>query len=129
MRQHSPFEAYNHTELYQACLNAGILVRPSESREDMIAFLEGWKEPPVITDADHVFHTWRHGIIGFLNEYWRRLETQLVCPARMMRHPTNPNPKPCFGCLDTQVVYCLVTNLENAKFIEAHRLVRRPKTS
>lgn len=129
MQQHSPFEAYNHTELYQTCINAGILVRPNEVREEMIAYLEGWKEPPPITDADNVFHTWRHGIIGFLNEYWRRVETQLMCPARMMKHPTNPNPKPCFGCLDTQVVHCLVNNLENAKFIEAHRLVRRPKTT
>lgn len=129
MQPHSPFEAYNHTELYQTCLNAGILVRPNESREEMIAFIEGRKEPPAITEADHVFHTWRHGIIGFINEYWRRLETQLTCPARLMKHPTTPNPKPCFGCLDTQVVYCLVNNLENQKFIEAHRLVRKPRTT
>lgn len=129
MQQRSPFEAYNHTELYQTCLHAGILVRPNESREEMIAFIEGWKEPPALTEADHVFHTWRHGIIGFINEYWRRLETQLTCPARMLKHPTTPNPKPCFGCLDTQVVYCLVNNIVNAKFIEAHRLVRRPRTT
>ena len=128
MPQHSHFEAFNHTELYQTCLTAGILVRPNESREEMIAYLEGWKEPPPITEADHVFHTWRHGFIGFINEHWRKLETQLVCPARMMRHPVTPNPKPCFGCLDTQVVGCLVNNLENASLIEAHRLVRRPKT-
>lgn len=128
MQQPSPFEAYNHTELYQSCINAGILVRPNESREEMISYLEGEAEPPPVTDADHVFNTWRHGIIGFINEYWRRLETQLTCPARAMKHPTHPNPKPCFGCLDAQVVHCLVSNLENAKLIEAHRLVRRPKT-
>lgn len=128
MQQHSPFEAYNHTELYQACIDAGILVRPNEPRPEMIAYLEGLKEPPPITDADHVFNGWRHGFIGFFNEYWRKLETQLVCPARMMKHPTTPNPKPCFGCLDAQVVHCLVHNPENASFIEAHRLVRRPQT-
>lgn len=128
MQQPSPFEAYNHTELYQTCISAGIFVRPNEARSEMIAYLEGVKEPPPITDADHVFNTWRHGIIGFINEYWRRLETQLTCPARMMKHPKTPNPNPCFGCLDTQVVHCLVSNLENAQKIEAHRLVRRPKT-
>lgn len=128
MQQHSPFEAYNHTELYQACITAGILVRPNEPRPEMIAYLEGLKQPPRLTDADHVFHGWRHGFIGFFNEYWRKLETQLVCPARMMKHPTTPNPKPCFGCLDAQVVHCLVNNPENASFIEAHRLVRRPQT-
>lgn len=128
MQPHSPFEAYNHTELYQACIAANILVRPNESRAEMIAYLEGTKEPPHLTDADHVFNGWRHGFIGFFNEYWRKLETQLVCPARMLKHPTTPNPKPCFGCLDAQVVHCLVHNPENASFIEAHRLVRRPQT-
>ncbi len=129
MQQHSHFEAYNHTELYQTCMQAGILVRPNEGREEMIAYLEGWKEPPVLSDADHVFHTWRHGIINFINEYWSKLETQLMCPARLMKHPTTPNPKPCFGCLDAQVVHCLVSNPENASLIEAHRLVRRPRTT
>ena len=128
MKQPSPFEAYNHTELYQTCLSAGLAVRPNESREEMIAYLEGEAEPPSITDADNIFHTWRHGIIGFITEYWSKLETQLMCPARLMKHPTTPNPKPCFGCLDTQVINCLVENSDNAELIEAHRLVRRPRT-
>ncbi len=122
---HSSFEAYNHTELYQVCTDAGILVRPNEPREAMIAYLEGWEEPPPMAEADNVFHNWRYGIIGFVSEYWKKLETQLMCPARMLKHPTNPNPKPCFGCLDTQVMYCLVNNSANEKFIEVHRLVRR----
>jgi len=128
MQQHSPFEAYNHTELYQSCISANIMVRPNEAREEMIAYLEGLKEPPPLAEADQVFNSWRNGFINFFNEYWRKLETQLVCPARMMKHPTHPNPKPCFGCLDAQVVHCLVSNPENASLIEAHRLVRRPRT-
>lgn len=125
MQQHSPFEAYNHTELYQTCIGAGILVRPNESREVMISLLEGEQEPPEMTEGDHVFHNWRHGIINFLLDRWRAVETQIMCPARQLKDPVNPNPRPCFGCLDAQVIHCLVDNPANVNLIAAHRLVRR----
>lgn len=129
MPQPSAFDRYNHTELYQTCCAAGILVRPNEPREVMIDYLEGWKEPPEMRESDNVFHGWRTGIIGFLNEYWKHIATQIVCPARTMKDPNNPNPRPCFGCTDTQVVTCLVQNPENEKLIEPHRLVRRPRNT
>ena len=129
MKQPSPFDAYNHTELYQACLRAEILVRPNAAREDMVAYLEGWEEPPEIDENDNVFHSWRHGLINFINEYWKTIQTQLTCPARMMRDPVSPNPKPCFGCTDAQVVTCIVQNQENLKDSEPLRLVRRPRST
>ena len=129
MQQHSHYERYNHTELYQTCLAAGIMVRPNEAMEEMVAYLEGWKEPPAFQEIDNVFHTWRHGIIGFLNEHWKRIETQITCPARTMKDPLQPNPRPCFGCLDTQVATCIVQNNENEQRIDALRLVRRPRNS
>ena len=114
----------NHTELYQTCIRAGLAVRPNEARDTMILYLEGVMEPPEVDD--NVFTGWRHGIIGFLTEYWESLATQVSCPAKDLK-TTNPNP--CFGCLDMQVVACLVQNPGNEKLIEQNRLVRRPKNS
>lgn len=128
MQQHSVFDGYNHTELYQTCLAAGILIRPNEARDAMISYLEGLAPPPDISEVDHVFHGWRHGIIGFLTEHWRKIETQIVCPARALKDPVNPNPRPCFGCLDVQVALCVVQNYKNESLIDEHRLIRRPKT-
>jgi hypothetical protein len=129
MQQHSLYEKYNHTELYQTCLSAGILVRPNEAWEEMVAYLEGWKEPPALQESDNVFHTWRYGIIGFLLEFWKRIHTQITCPAKSMKDEQNPNPRPCFGCTDAQVVTCIVQNRDNEDRIYELRLVRRPKTS
>ena len=122
----SVFDTYNHTELLQACADAGIVVLPSADRTELIAYLEGTTEPPNLTEADNVFHTWRHGLIGFLNEHWREIETQITCPARALRAPVNPNPRPCFGCLDTKVIDCLIENSQHVPLIDAHRLLRRP---
>lgn len=122
----SPFDKYNLTELYQACAQAKINVVPTASKEELISYLEGLVEPPDYTEADNVFHTWRHGFIGFLNEFWREIETQVTCPAKMLRDKVAPNPRPCFGCIDTKVVDCIVENIKHVQLIEAHRLVRRP---
>src|SRR5665213_3083659 len=116
----SVFDPYNCTELHQACASAGINIKPDTEKADMIAYLEGWKEPPVCNEVDNVFHSWRHGLIGFLNEYWREIETQITCPARALKATVNPNPRPCFGSLDTQVVHCLIDNVKYVPLIESH---------
>lgn len=126
MQPPSVFEAYNNTELHQACARAGIDIKPDTEKEDMIAYLEGLKEPPECGEVDNVFHSWRHGLIGFLTEYWREIETQITCPARALKAAVNPNPRPCFGCLDTRVMYCLVDNAKHIPLIASHRLLRRP---
>ena len=120
------FERYNHTELYQTCMRAGILVRPNEALEDMIAYLEGWKEPPSYKEEEHAIHDWRNAFIKFFHEYWKRIETQVTCPAKDLK---TTNPRPCYGCTDTHVIACSVMLKENAHYVEKHLLVRRPKKS
>jgi hypothetical protein len=109
----------NHTELYQMCIRADLLVSPSSSRELMIQILEGERgESPELTERNHSVHSWRFGIMGFLLDYWKQLETQITCPAR------SKDPRSCFGCIDTQVISCVVQNEENEKLIELHRGVK-----
>jgi hypothetical protein len=123
----SAYDRFNHTELYQMCIRAKILVKPNTARVNLIAYLEGTEEPPEIEEDDNVFNSWRRAFIGFLLEYWRQIETQITCPARALKDPKNPNPRPCFNCIDTQVVVCLLQNHEAESLIEPHRLVRRPR--
>lgn len=108
----SIFAKLNHSELYQTARSAGLSVLPSESRENLIAYLVGEKEPPPI---EHELDMWRNGIMGFLIEHWRQVETQLTCPAR------SKDPRACYGCVDTQVVSCLVDNESDLHQIRIHR--------
>lgn len=124
----SVFDSYNRTQLLQTCAGADLVVKPDATREEMIAYLDGEDEPPLIADEDNVFHIWRHGLIAFLVEHWRELETQITCPARHLKDPVNPNLRPCFGCLDTKLLDCLVSNPEAIRLIESHKLVRKSKT-
>jgi hypothetical protein len=89
----------------------------------MVACLTGEIELP--PEHVHPIDEWRHGIIGFLNDYWTTLEPQIKCPAKMMRHPTQPNPNPCFGCLDTQTIACVVQNAKLLHLIELHKPNKR----
>ena len=125
MQLTSPYERFNRTELYQTCMRAGILVRPNEATVDMIAYLEGWKEPPTYTEANHAIHSWRNALIAFFHEYWRRIETQITCPARHLKDKVNPNTRPCYGCTDMQVIACVVDLKNNEPFVLKHKLTRK----
>lgn len=125
MRQPSEFDRYNHTELVQTCQRAGLTVSPGDTRENLIDYLECRADPPELSEADHAFHAWRHGLINFLLDYWRQIETQITCPARALKDQNNPNPRPCFGCIDTKVVDCLVENHIHINLIAQHKLVRK----
>lgn len=124
MKPSSEFDRYNHTELLQTCQLAGLTVSPSEPRERLIDYLECRAEPPPLKEIDHTFHAWRHGLINFLLDYWKQIETQITCPARALKDTTNPNPRPCFGCIDTKVVDCLVENKSHLNLIAQHKLAR-----
>lgn len=106
------FDRMNLTELYQTCRAAGLVVLPNNSRQNFVAYLLGEKEPPTIS---HGIDSWRNGIMGFLIEHWKQVETQLTCPAR------SKDPRSCFGCVDTQVVSCLVSNEPDLHQIRIHR--------
>ena len=127
MTQPSVFDSYNATELYQSCIEAGIPTRPDASREQMIAYLEGWEEPPTTPDDDNIFNSWRYGLIDFLLQHWREIETQITCPAKALKDKIKPNPRPCFGCIDIKVVDCLVENIQHIPLIETHRLTRKTR--
>lgn len=125
MKPPSEFDRYNHTELLQTCQRAGLTVSPSDTREKLIDYLECRDEPPPLDESEHTFHAWRHGLINFLLNYWKHLETQITCPARALKDPINPNPRPCFGCIDTKVVDCLIENKPHLNLIAKHKLVRK----
>lgn len=108
----SIFDSFNHTELYQLARDAGFQVLPSESRENLAMYLLGEKEPP---PSVHEIDMWRNGIMGFLIDHWKQVETQLTCPAK------SKDPRACFGCVDAQVVSCLVTNENDLHQIRIHR--------
>lgn len=108
------FVQFNDTELYQMARKAGLTVLPSTTKDLLIEYLLGEVEPPPVV---HEIDQWRHGIMGFLLEHWRAMETQLTCPAR------TKDPRACFNCLDTQVVTCLVQNEKDIHLIRRHKNV------
>jgi hypothetical protein len=107
----TPFDRFNYTELYQACRSAGIPALPSEPREKLIRYLEGEEEP---APNENMFNRWRHGLMGFILDYWPKLEAQLTCPAR------SKDPLSCFQCEDAQVVTCVVQNKQYEQLIRIH---------
>ena len=60
------------------------------------------------------FDEWRHALAGFVLGNWTRLQNQVTCPLR------SQDPMSCFGCLDTQVVACIVSNASNEFLIERY---------
>jgi hypothetical protein len=96
----------NRSHLYQRCRRAELPVQPNWTREAYIAVLLG---ASYASDAEHVIDVLRDKLIGFIDEYWQRLQAQLKCPAKNLRNPdsTKVNRKPCYLCLDMQVVGCI----------------------
>lgn len=110
------FSALNHTELYQLCRKAQLQVLPSATREEMVSYLLGEEEPA--TDTGHAIDSWRIALAQFVIDYWKKLETQVSCPAKSL------DPHACFGCTDVRVVACVVENEPSEKYIQ----IRRPPT-
>jgi hypothetical protein len=109
------FDALNHTELYQLCRGAEIYVSPDATREKMVAYLSGEEEPELV---QHPIDDWRHGLMRFVIDYWKKLETQITCPAK------SRDPKACFQCIDTRVIACVVTNEPNENLIHIRKPMR-----
>lgn len=103
--------ACNRTELYQLCKKAGLNPPTSASRADLIQYYLGEKEPP---QEVNTIDLWRRGLKGFVSERWAVLQPQLVCP---IRHDINA----CKGCLDTQVIACVVEQRHYEPLIQLHR--------
>jgi hypothetical protein len=85
----------------------------------MARMLEGVGQAGVDLEVDETqqpIDRYRLALIGFVTEHWQKIQTQITCPMREL--PTNP--RPCFGCLDTQVMACVVTNRDNEPKIRLH---------
>lgn len=106
------FNSCNDTELYQLCRRIEIPVLPSTPRDKLISYLTGEEEPVPVS---HPIDQWRHGLMGFILDHWAVLEPQLTCPAK------SKNPRECFGCVDTQVMTCIVQNPANEPLIKLHK--------
>lgn len=111
----------NHTELYQACKRLGVNAHPSSTREELILALAGEEGAPSLREEDHPFDSWRWALIGFISDYWKTIQPQLKCPARMLHHPQEPDPRPCFKCTDAQVMTCVTNKKEVEQLIQLHR--------
>lgn len=90
-------------------------VHPGATREQLIAYLLGEEEP---SPQAHPIDSWRLALAKFVADYWKKLETQVTCPAKSL------DPHACFGCTDVRVVACIVENEPNEKYIQ----IRRPPT-
>lgn len=125
MENYSPssWEKCNHTELLQVCYRAGLPAVPTNSREQLIALLEGIEEPQAQYD-EYIVNQWRDAIMAFVLEYWARMRSQLTCPAKTQ------DPRACYGCVDTKVYACLVENEAMQPMIEKQLIqLKRKKTT
>jgi len=102
---HQLLAGVNLTELYQTCRRNGLQVPPGRSAEEYIGWISGELELPETAGS---IDSWRNGLISFIDAYWMSLRPQLTCPAKNLKDVPNPDPRPCFGCSDMQVVTCLV---------------------
>ncbi len=102
----------NATELYQLCRKAKLAVLPSASKEEMAALLIGELEP---IEEYHNIDSWRIALMQFVLDYWRKLETQITCPAK------SRDPRACFQCTDAQVITCVVDAEAHEDLIQLRR--------
>ena len=105
------FRRVNHTEAYQLCRQAGIPCTPSDTRDTLVRYLLADNPTPTRNPID----SWRHGIAGFVLDHWNMLQPQITCPIK------SKDPRACFGCLDTQVMECIVRNPDNEGNIKNHK--------
>lgn len=112
------FRAYrdcNHTELYQLCRARGLKIPPNATREELMVLHFYGTNDFNPASLHNEFDSWRHGLAGFVLDHWTRLQNQVTCPLR------SKDPLSCFGCLDTQVVTCIIGNPSNELNIERYK--------
>lgn len=97
------FDACNETEVYQIARRAGLAVKPNTPKPALIHYILG-SDVVSPLQGEQEIDLWRLTIMQFILDHRKKLEAQLSCPARSM------DPRACFGCVDAQVVSCLVHN-------------------
>ena len=115
---HELYSNVNLSELYQACRRNGLPVPPGMTREHYIGWMLG--ELPLPEHSGPV-DSWREAPILFIDAYWMSLRPQLTCPAKNLKDVPEPNPRPCFGCSDMQVITCVVQGQKYEHLINSLR--------
>ena len=110
-QQDSWWAKVNHTELYQLATRDGLPVDPGFSNEALAQLIEEGSP----AEHEHSLNLWRDAIMRFVNDFWPKLSSQIRCPAK------SRDPHACYGCVDAQVVFCLVKH----QAIETHIKERR----
>jgi len=93
----------------------GLKVDGNLSIADLIKTAQG-DLPQIESSLDK----WRQNLMSFLLDHWAALSTQLTCPAK------TGDPAACFGCIDTQVAYCLMDNREYLPRIRSYESMNLP---
>ncbi len=101
----------NRTELYQLCKRAGLHPPTGATHTELAQYLLGEREVPQETNE---IDLWRRGLKGFVEEKWAILQPQLTCPIRR-------DINACHGCLDAQVITCVVEQRTQETLIQLHR--------
>lgn len=113
MNFYEVFSNCNHSELYQLARRAGHNVLPTMSRDELIKIIV---LDAVASTAVHDIDETRRAIMRFIIDNRKKLETQITCPAKSFQ------PDACFGCVDVQVVHCLVSHGSDAqRLITLHK--------
>jgi hypothetical protein len=121
------YSRFNQTELYQMCRRVGLIVPPNASKNELIEYYLGRAVPPEFV---HPVDSLRWGLVHLVREFYRRLETQLDCPAKVLGTPIAPgdpdvddliHPKACFTCEDAKVLSCVNENDGQEKLIQLRR--------
>jgi hypothetical protein len=82
-------------------------------RDVLMALLVSDLPNPI--DYGNAIDSWRHGLAGFVLDHWKRLQNQVTCPLK------SADPMACFGCLDIQVITCIVKNPSNEQLIRRYK--------
>ena len=118
------YQRCNRTELLQRCALAGLKVRPNEATESLLSYLVELEDPPTYRPGEYSIDTWRDALILFFLDCWKMIRTQITCPARYLKDPINPKPKPCYGCTDMQVIHCVHSLKGNRARVMEHKVRR-----
>lgn len=94
----------NRTELLQVLKELGITAHPGAPLELLQETLLD-RIPLEGCGADvNPIDSLRVALIDFISDHWMQLRPQIKCPAQ---HLKTTNPRPCFGCTDLKVLFCV----------------------
>jgi hypothetical protein len=101
----------NRTELYQLCRRSGVPALPNMNRKELVECIVNGAGDLGIHPVDE----WRRAIMRFVLGQWKRMQTQLTCPA------ASGDENACFQCEDVQVLSCVAQNAHAQHKLEEYK--------